>query len=50
MNPDAGWLLRSMYEGGGHPEQVAAWGGVRIGPRCYEPAYIRPAIWVDMSR
>ena len=50
MDPDAGWLLRSMYEGGGHPEQVAAWGGVRIGPRCYEPAYIRPAIWVDMSR
>ena len=50
MSPDAGWLLRSMYEGGGHPEQVAAWGGVRIGPRCYEPAYIRPAIWVDMSR
>ena len=49
MNVDAGWLLRSMYDGGGHPEQVCAWGGVRIGPRSYEPAYIRPAIWVDTS-
>ena len=49
MNVDAGWLLRSVYDGGGHPEQVCAWGGVRIGPRSYEPAYIRPAIWVDTS-
>ena len=49
-DPDAGWLLRSMYDGGGHPEQVCAWGGIRIGPRSYEPAYIRPAVWIKTGR
>lgn len=44
----ADWWLRTTS--GDHPDAVYAGGGVGEGPRAYEGAYVRPAIWVDMSQ
>lgn len=44
----ADWWLRTTS--GDHPDAVYSGGGVGEGARAYEGAYVRPAIWVDMSR
>lgn len=44
----ADWWLRTTS--GDHPDAVYSGGGVGEGARAYEGEYVRPAIWVDMSR
>ena len=43
------WWLRTT-DGSDHPDGVHPDGGVGEGARAYEGEYVRPAIWVDMSR
>lgn len=45
----ADWWLRTT-DGSDHPDGVHPDGGVGEGARAYEGEYVRPAIWVDMSR